>query len=395
MGFDLKLAGGPENRLFDPDLMACLVEVRVEQSLDAPTRFAIRFQDDIVDGALRKASAPDLQVGRDVTVAVKTDAALHVLVRGPILGTQSQMTRGGPGSSYTVEGTDGRDALARDYREGSWTGRASGVVQTLLAARYPDQDVAATEEVHDERANPLRQRGTDLDFVTAQARENSFRFWIDYADARLTAGDTRLQVTERACWKPSPPLQDTGPLPPPPIQLADDAVVLRYNTAPDSCSNLTRWEVRRDGTRPNRVNAATQNIADGETDPVTGTDPASGMGGSARRAADVAGVRFIVPSPEPGASGARRINMAALREAGFFVKADVSTTGHLLRAVLQPHQVVAVEGVGGRNGNTPFLVAEVTHVINGAGHFMDAKLETNAEVAVRSAHERRRGLSRA
>jgi hypothetical protein len=106
------------------------------------------------------------------------------------------------------------------------------------------------------------------------------------------------------------------------------------------------------------------------------------MGGASQRAADAAGVRFIVPTPQGGASETRRVNMAALREAGFFVKAEISTTAHLLRAVLLPHQVVAVEGVGGRNGSTPFLVAEVTHVINGVGHFMDAKLETNAEVAV-------------
>jgi hypothetical protein len=382
MGFDLVIAGGPENRLFPEELMACLVEVRVEQTLDEPTRFAIRFQDDIVDGALRKASVPELQVGREVAVAVRAGDALQVLVRGPILGTQSQMTRGGPGSAYTVEGLDGRDALAREYREGSWTGRASDVVRLILSQRYPDSDVAATEEVHEERGNPLRQRGTDLDFVTTQARQNSYRFWIDYEASAIATGGQVLRVTERARWKPSPELQDSAPLPVPPLPLGEDAVVLRYNTTPAQCPNVTRWEVRRDGTRPNRVNAATQSLDDGETDAVTGEDQASPMGGASQRAADAAGVRFIVPTPQGGASETRRVNMAALREAGFFVKAEISTTAHLLRAVLLPHQVVAVEGVGGRNGTTPFLVAEVTHVINGVGHFMDAKLETNAEVAV-------------
>ena len=63
MGFDLLLAGGPDNPLFADDLLACLVEVRVEQSLDQPTRFAVRFQDDIENGALIKAGLPELQIG--------------------------------------------------------------------------------------------------------------------------------------------------------------------------------------------------------------------------------------------------------------------------------------------------------------------------------------------
>ena len=70
MGFDLLIAGGTDNRLFSDDLLSCMVEVRVEQTLDQPTRFAVRFQDDIEDGKLKKASVPELKVGEIVTIAV-------------------------------------------------------------------------------------------------------------------------------------------------------------------------------------------------------------------------------------------------------------------------------------------------------------------------------------
>jgi hypothetical protein len=84
--------------------------------------------------------------------------------------------------------------------------------------------------------------------------------------------------------------------------------------------------------------------------------------------------------PQGNAQDARRRNQAALRDAGFFVSANISTTRYLLKGVLEPHQVVAVEGIGGPNAKTPFRVSQVTHVINGIGHFMDAKIETNVQL---------------
>jgi hypothetical protein len=97
MGFDLLIAGGSDNRIFGEDLLACLVEVRVEQTLDQPTRFAVRFQDDIENGQLKKASLPELQVGQILTIMVDKGADKYAcLCRGPILAHESEMTLGGP-----------------------------------------------------------------------------------------------------------------------------------------------------------------------------------------------------------------------------------------------------------------------------------------------------------
>ena len=382
MGFDLLLAGGPGNTLFPGDLLSCLVEARVEQSLDEPTRFAVRFQDDIVDGKSQKAGLPELKIGTLLTIAVSKGNGddYTCLVRGPILDHDQELTLGGPGSWFEVQGVDRRDELARDYREGAWTGRASDVARLLLSPVYPQAEIDRTDEIHDAEENPLPQRGTDLEFLKKNASENGYHFWIAYE--QVVQGPAGLSLTEKAQWKASPKLQDSaGPGIPLPLPLGNDPVTLRYNVPQSQCPNVTKLKLTTEGDRPTQVRTSTLNTTDGGNDGMTVSDQASPLGAQGEGLAAHAPPRFIVPEPQGNAQAGRTINEAALREAGFFVKAEVSTTRYLLKNVLEPHQLVAVEGVGEPSGTVPFRVAEVTHVINGIAHFMDAKLETNARVS--------------
>ena len=381
MGFDLLIAGGTNNRLFSDDLLSCVVEVRVEQTLDQPTQFAVRFQDDVEEGRLKKASLPELQIGQLVTIAVDKGGDQYIcLCRGPILEHESTMTRGGPGSSLTVIGPDRRDELAREIREQNWTGRASDVARMLLSEVYQAADVQQTEDVYDDNGNALPQRANDLEFLTKLAADNGFHFWIRYSDT-AEAPPSGLTLVETAQWKSSPPLADAAPTGLPPIlPLSDNSLTLRYNVPRDQCPNLTRFELSTDGTRPSEVSTATRNLTDGGEDPVEVSDQAAPMGGSGQRLPERAPKRQMATRPQGNAQDVRRRNQAALRDAGFFVSAEISTTRHLLKNVLEPHLVVAVEGIGGANARTPFRVKQVTHVINGIGHFMDATIETNAQV---------------
>ncbi len=380
MGFDLLLAGGTDNRLFSDDLLSCLVEVRVEQTLDQPTRFAVRFQDDIEDGKLKKASLPELQIGQMVTIAVDAGQdSYRCLCRGPILEHEQTVTRGGPGSSFTILGPDRRDELARTVRDQNWSGRASDVARMLMAEVYPLADIQATEQVYDLNGNALPQRASDLEFLTRQAADHGYHFWISYTGT--AEGPAGLTVIETANWKSSPPLQDGLPASAPPVlPLAPGALTLRHNVPRDVCPTVTRFELATDGARPSQATTTTRNLTDGGTDPVQATDQASPMGGTGETLATRAPVRAMATRPQGNATDARRRNQAALRDAGFFVHADISTTRYLLGGVLEPHLVVAVEGIGGANGRTPFRVASVTHVINGIGHFMDARIETNVQL---------------
>ena len=83
--------------------MDCVSEVRVEQFLDEPTRFAIRFQEDLEEGEPRIMQSPELQCEQIITVAVEIAAALVCLARGPITERKSSLTLGGPGSWYEID----------------------------------------------------------------------------------------------------------------------------------------------------------------------------------------------------------------------------------------------------------------------------------------------------
>lgn len=391
MGFDLLLASGTANTILPEALLGCVVEVRVEQKLDEPTKFAVRFLDDIVDddaggglrtGQLMKPQLNELRIGEIITIAVNKDAEDYAcLCRGPILETAQQVTQGGPGSWFEVKGLDRRDELGRNFREGAWAGRASDVAALLLAPVYPAQTIDPTRQMHDQEGNHLPQRGSDLEFLTRNAAENGYHFWISYSSTAEAPGGT-LAVMENANWKASPALQDSVPGPIQPPLLAENPVTLRVHVLQGQCPNTTRFSLTRDGSRPTQVQATTQSTADGQTDGVTVTDQAAPLGGSGDGLAARAPARFIPPRPQGDAQTTRDINAAALREAGFYVKGEVSTTRHLLRNILEPHQIITVEGLGQAAGNVPFRVAEVTHVINGIGHFMDARIETNAEIDI-------------
>lgn len=381
MGFDLLIASGTDNRIFSEDLLACLIEVRVEQTLDQPTRFAVRFQDDIQDGKLVKAGLSELKVGQILTIMVdKGEDKYACLCRGPILAHESEMTLGGPGSSLTVIGPDRRDELAREIREQNWPGRASEVAQLLLGDTYPLSCVDPTDEVYDLLGNTLPQRDNDLEFLTKLGADHGYHFWISYSGTGETPAGL-LTVIETANWKASPPLQDSAPLGLPPIlPLSDSSVTLRYNVPQADCPNLTAFTLATDGARPSSVSTSTQNLTDGGDDPVEVTDQAAPMGGTGEGLAARAPARQMTPQPQGNMQDSRRRNAAALRDAGFFVSATLSTTRHMLKDLLEPHQVVAVEGIGGANGKTPFRVSSVTHVINGINHFMDAEIETNVQL---------------
>ncbi|WP_296425907.1 hypothetical protein [Yoonia sp.] len=381
MGFDLLLAGGTDNRLFSSDLLSCIVEVRVEQTLDQPTRFAVRFQDDIEDGRLKKAGLPELQIGQIVSITVdRGNDQYACLCRGVILDHETVMTRGGPGSTFTVLGPDRRDELARVVRDQNWSGRASEVAQLLLGNTYPVSDVQRTEEVYDLNGNALAQRSNDLEFLTKAGADHGYHFWVSYSAAREIP-PANLAITETAHWKSSPQLQDSAPFGTPPVlPLAHDALTLRYNVPIADCPNLTKFDLTVDAERPTNVSTNAQNLTDGGTDPIDVTDQAAPMGGTGQGLAQRAPSRQMATRPRGTAQDMRRSNQAALRDAGFFVSAEISTTRHMLGGILEPHQVVAVAGIGGENARTPFRVARVTHVINGVNHFMDAKIETNVQL---------------
>jgi hypothetical protein len=68
---------------------------------------------------------------------------------------------------------------------------------------------------------------------------------------------------------------------------------------------------------------------------------------------------------------------SALTDAGWFVAASASTTAHMLQGVLQPHDVIEVEGLGTRDSGA-YQVSAVTHTINAADHHQEVQLRRNS-----------------
>jgi hypothetical protein len=378
MGFGASIAIGTGNRPLDADLVGCVAEVRVEQSLDEPTNFAVRFADDIEDGRMRLASDERLKAGTLVTIAVDVDQKPVVLVRGPVTEHRSQMTVGGPGSWFEIHCLDRRDLLDRACVQAAWTGRASDVARSILAATFDSVEVEDTSRTYEENATTLNQRSTDLAFLRQIALRNGLHFWITYEGSRSPLGGG-LEVVETANFASSPRRPTGGAAAALASALAPTTpLALRVHVPSKDCPNVTAFQVNTDSTRPSAYQTGSMRTED--VDPATTdvSDPQPPAGEGSRRLPDIAGVRrdlCMVGAGDPVETQTR--GEAALAEAGWFVQATASTTKHLLGGVLKPHDVVRAIGVGPKLGPAAFRVKQVTHVINVAEHFMDLALESN------------------
>lgn len=378
MGFGAIIAGGDNNTLLAEDIMECLTEVRVEQSLDQPTRFAMRFQEDLQDGEPRIAQAPELQTGQMITIAVQVDDGLVCLVRGPITERQSSMTLGGPGSWYEVRGVDRRIEMSRVCKQRPWEGRASDAVAAIFGEYDLEPDIQPTDRVYEESTGTLNQRATDHDFVQSLARQNNLSFWLSCSAEIGFTGD--LEVEETGHFTSSPPRPEGGlasALPSLPL-VPDTSVVMRVNVAREHCSNVTAFNLTVNSERPTSFSGSAIDDRAVEPRSTTGRDnqPAVVDGGRSLSSVSTAERTVCVVtagSPEELQTRAD----AALTEAGWFATATATTTAHMLHGVVQPHQVIQIEGLGTTDSGA-YQVTSVTHVINAADHNQEVQLRRNA-----------------
>ena len=382
MSFGSILAIGDQNNLLPEQLMGCVTEVRVEQFLDRPTEFAVRFEEDITDNEPRITSAPELQAERMMTIAVPAGSGdVLCLVRGPITDVHCSTQLGGPGSYIEVRGQDRRVELDRQCFRHAWEGRASECADTILSGYDFETDIQETTRVYSEDSGTLNQRGSDLAFLNQIMAQNNLCFWLDYT-CRLSSLDPdrrRMSVTERANLKSSPPRPADSRGASAPIQLAPTTQLrLRVNVDPSQCQTVTTFELSSSAERPNRHTGTALNDRDVEIEDSVSEDRQPPIRPNGRTLTDMTGEERQICVTSPGDS--EELNPraeSALTEAGWFVNATASTTAYALGGVLIPHDVVEVEGMGRRHSG-PYQVKQVTHVINAADHRMDLQLRRNA-----------------
>ena len=386
MGFGAFIAAGENNKLLRDDLVGCITEVRVEQSLDEPTRFAIRFQEDLSGGEPRIMKADELQCERMVSIAVKVADQTRCLMRGPITDVNCSVTLGGPGSWYEVRGQDRRIELDRQCVQRRWSGRASAAAQSILSQRF-ETDVQETnivyggQRVQGQPAAPtLNQRFTDAAFMRDIARRNNLHFWIEYACQLNGSGDA-LKVTEKANLKASPPRPKDGQAAAVPVDqiplVPSVSVKLRVNVDKEQCQNVTTFNLTMNPERPNQFAGRAVDDRDLARAKTSVTDQQPTVSRNGQRFAGCQAERDLCVTTAGNPDELQNRAESALTEAGWFLNATAGTTAHMLDSILIPHDVVEVEGLGPQHSG-PYQVKAVTHVINAADHFMDIQLRRNA-----------------
>jgi hypothetical protein len=364
-------------------LMGLVAEVRVEQYLDQPSAFAIRFADDLCDGDSLVRGCAEIEPPALITIAVAAPGGTRCLVHGRVERVNQQLTIGGPGSWVEIHGRDRLADLDRDiYPRTFPDATVADAVRTLVEGDGSfATEVAETHKVYARTGDQLSKRGTDLEFLVEQARRHAFALWLDVA---CTADGIATKQTVH--FRPSPPRESdraTGvALPVRDVVLAADrgTPVLRATTEGDVCATLTRFAVQVDTNRITRATAAARNDRSGRREPVEGEDRQAPLDRKGRGARAVAGVERSATIGTAGNEDEAKTALdAALSEEAWFVSATASSTLHTLGGLLVPHLVVGVVGVGRPHDGT-YHVKQVTHVINAADHYMDAELRRNVAV---------------
>lgn len=378
MGFGVIIAAGDNNELLAQHLMDCLTEARVEQSLDQPARFALRFQEDLEDGEPRVMQMPELQCEQIITIAVEHDDGLICLVRGPITERQSSLTLGGPGSWYEVRGMDRRIEMSRQCHQKCWEGRASDAVAQIVGDYGFIPDVEETTRVYDEATGTLNQRATDNDFVRTLARRNNRSFWITTtAEVGLTGSSLDIEETAHFAASPSRPSGATTAVPSLPLIPTTD-VVIRVNVSKDKCQNVSGFELSQNAEGPSSFtgSAIDDRAVEDQSTTAQDTQPPIVDGGEALTSF-ASQTRTLCLATPGNSEELQTRSESVLTEAGWFVTASATTTTYMLKGVLQPHDVVQVEGLGTRDSGA-YQISSVTHVINAAAHNQQLQLRRNA-----------------
>jgi hypothetical protein len=392
MGFGAIIASGEKNELLRDDLVDCITEVRVEQSLDESTHFAIRFQEDLSGGEPVIMKARELQCEQMITIAVQMGDAMRCLVRGPITDVKCSVMLGGPGSSFEIHGQDRRIELDRKCKRQCWVGLESEAAASILKDEHKFRKICiqttskrygGTRGNGEPTVETLNQRATDEAFLRQIACRNNLHFWIEYEcrSNGLNLSGESLEVTEIANLRSSPlrPVDAKNVLGcEERLRLKPKAnVTLRVNVEKEKCQNVTTFNMTMNFERPSQFKGTAVNDRAGKGRSISPEDrqPPQAKGG--KRLADCNPERDLCITTAGNEEELQRKAESALTEAGWFIETTASTTVHMLGGVLLPHDEVEVQGLGSDHSGL-YQVKAVTHVINAADHFMDLQLRRNA-----------------
>ena len=153
---------------------------------------------------------------------------------------------------------------------------------------------------------------------------------------------------------------------------------MRVNVAKEKCQNVTGFELNQNAEQPTTFNgtAIDDRSVEAQTTSAQDNQPPVVDGGETLQAFASA-ERTLCLTTAGNQEELQTQSESALTEAGWFVTASATTTAHMLQGVLQPHDVIQVEGLGTRDSGA-YQVSAVTHTINAADHHQEVQLRRNS-----------------
>lgn len=353
-----------------PDLADRCISVQVEQSLSEPSRYSVRLLVELDDlGQYTPLIDLRLRPGAKLAVLVADGLRTVCLVCGPIDRHQVHIETGGGGCWLEVNGGDRRVEMARAHKTIAWPGRDSDIATMILATYLLRPDVGQTLHLYTDLSHTQNQCGSDLDFLNRLARRNGFQFWISYDVIGLV-------VLEVGNFKPSPPRPDVPAVPP----IIDPfRPSLEINVGERAGQSMLSIDIDADFDRPimstglrvlENLNVLTPAVVPLPPNIPLGLRPlVTFLSGLPREV-------FLTTAGDSMELTTRA--QAALSESEWFVQARTRTTKFGLgNRIVQPHMLIAVQGLGLRYSGEYFVTA-VTHTLDTEGHAMDVTLARNA-----------------
>jgi hypothetical protein len=349
-------------------------EARVEQELSKPTKFAVRFSDDLCEGTFEVSGAKEIKANTPVAIFARLeDNSLACLVYGLITKVRTSSMLGGSGSWVEIHGEDQRVIMNRVGVESTWAGLASDAAASILDLYKFEHEIEPTIIKYDEDKHKLSQRATDLAFLEDIARKNNFEFWLTYEVSQIEGIDA-ITCIPKFNLMSSP---DQGAVGKPPTLVPDKDRAINVQPPPDECVKVTRFDVKIDYERPNSASGFAQPIDEKKPVENQGKATQDPIDPDAIAAATLDGVKRK-PIEEPKTDDQEQLlaQQAMLTEAAWFVEVDCSTSLDMMHFLVEPHMIVDVQkATPGLSG--AYQVKSAIHVINAADHLIDFKLRAN------------------
>jgi hypothetical protein len=265
-----------------------------------------------------------------------------------------------PGDTYVeVSGMDTSVLMSLEEKIAIWPNLADSDIVQQIAGNYAGVQVQAdgTATVHQENDTTIVQRGTDIQFVRDLAQRNGREFYFE------TDPDSGNVVA----YFRAPQLDGT-PQPDLAIQFGEE-------------SNLRSFTARLIGQRPLNVKTEqmdvladspnTAQVSDTQLTKLGTSDLNTLVGGplgSLVTPQDAPAQMLVLGTPTSDATELQTVAQAVRDEAGWFIEASGEINGEAYQAVLRPHRLVLVKGVG-KQYSGKYYVTNVVHQLRGDGSY--------------------------